>query len=95
MAIQFVGGRTQTSNTNSPATFAVSLTLLTGGIATFPSPGDLVLIAYSEGSTTDLALSGKVTTAGFSLVSELYANDTYDMNMAVFSKVMGASPGAD
>jgi hypothetical protein len=92
MAIQFVGGRTQTSNTTSPSTFAVSLMLLTGGIATFPSPGDLVLIAYSEGSGTDLDLSGKIATSGFSLVSEIYANDTYDVNMAVFSKVMGAVP---
>lgn len=94
MAIQYVGGQTAAITAVSPATQTVTFSL-TGGTASTPAAGDLVLVLYTASSTTDDNLSSKMLTAGYTQVSELYSNGTaYDANMAVFRKFMGASPDA-
>lgn len=94
MSIQYVGGQKEEITAVSPATQTVTFSL-TGGTASTPAAGDLVLVLYTASSTTDDNLSSKMLTAGYTQVSELYSNGTaYDANMAVFRKFMGASPDA-
>lgn len=86
MAIQYVGGQTFFAQTGS-VTFN-----LTGGIASTPATDDLVLISYAEASSGDVSLASAITTSGYTQVAELFANDSNDANLAVFYKVMGATP---
>lgn len=86
MAIQFVGR-------SSGSTTPVSLTALTGGIDTAARQNDLVVYLLSFGSTADVDLS--VTTSGYTEIADLYANDTYDANISVGYKFMGATPDTD
>ena len=83
MAIQFVGR-------SSSATTPLSLTALTGGIDTAARENDLVVYLLSLGDITDVNLA--VTTTGYTEVADLYANDTYDANISVGYKFMGATP---
>lgn len=53
-------------------------------------PGDMVIVALMIGARTDVAMS--MNTAGYTKVTELYANDTEDTNLAVFWKIMGQTP---
>lgn len=85
----FVGGKVyQTSGSTSGAT--ISLTDLLGGIATSPSAGDLVIVAYATISTSDQAIS--VTTSGYTTAAHLWADDSADTNLEVAYKVMSGSP---
>lgn len=86
MAIQFVG---RGSSTSTP----LSLTALTGGIDTAARENDLVVYLLSLAGTTDINLA--VTTTGYTEVADLYANDTYDTNISVGYKFMGATPDTD
>lgn len=87
-AVAYVGGQVGSfaGKTNATTvTFA-----LTNGSASTPAAGDLVIVAYSVGSTADRALtiqngsSVDYTLAG----SELYQNDTYDSNLRVAYRFM-------
>lgn len=75
----------------------ISLTALTGGISASVAAGDVVFVlaAGDVNATTNIDMSGVVTTSGYNLVTELYGNSTLDANFAVFYKVMGGSPDAD
>lgn len=83
MAIQFVGR-------SSGSTTPVSLTALTGGIDTAARENDLVVYLLSFASTADVDLF--VSTSGYTEIADLYANDTYDTNISVGYKFMGATP---
>lgn len=95
MAIQYVGGKNALVEAGDTPNVVISLTDLAGGLATLPSTGDIVLVAYSIGSSTDIAMAAKMVTSGYTQVAELYANDTYDANLSVWYKIMGATPDTD
>lgn len=86
--IQFVGGATAAqSGSSSPS---ISLTGLTGGLASSPSPGDLVVVAVESNAAGNLALSA--STSGFTQVVDLHGDDTVDANLLVAYKIMSGSP---
>jgi hypothetical protein len=92
MAITYVGGQGagfagKTGTTT--VTFA-----LTGGLASVPAAGDLVVVAYHVGATSDLALTIRNASAvDYTLIgSELYQNDTYDSNLRVAYRFMPGTP---
>ena len=78
MALSFVGGGTGSSGTGGNITLT-----LTAGIA----QNDVVYVAFGIGSTTDKILA--MTTAGYTKLAEVFISGT---NLAVFRKVMGATP---
>lgn len=86
----FVGGKVAvfagtTSTTN------IVLTDLTGGLASAPAAGDIVIVAYAVGAAADRTIG--VTTADYTEEQELYANGTsYDSNLSVSWKKMGGTP---
>lgn len=87
MAITYVGGLTAQITAVTPATQSISLTSL--GLAS----GDFVLVSYTTAAASDGVLSGKISTSGYTFVTELYGNgSTNDANMAVFQKFMGSTP---
>lgn len=57
---------------------------------------DIVIVSYNEAATSDLALS--MVTSGYTAVpndlslNDLYSDDTFDTNLGVFYKFMGATP---
>lgn len=91
MAISYVGGQTASITVASPTTQSITYAL-TGGSNSTPSNGDLVIVGYGEGAGGDATLSSRISTTGFSLVTELFAADTNNSNLAVFRKFMGATP---
>lgn len=85
----YVGGYvTQFAGTTS--TTSVTLTSLTGGIASAPAAGDLVIVGYGISSTTNVDVT--ISTAGYTEVYDLYEDDTYDANLGVFYKTMSGTP---
>jgi len=88
--IQFVGSTTAAITASGSTDTNVSLTSLTGGLASAPEAGDLVIVYYGTGSIADRAIG--VTTAGYTEVAELYSNDSQDTNLSVNYKLMGATP---
>lgn len=82
MAIQYVGGASVGS---TAATYDLSLTALSGGIGTSPAAGDLILVNSTLVATSDVVLGP--TTAGYTEVTELFANDTRDSNQDVSYKI--------
>lgn len=80
--IEYVGGKTVVLAGGSAV---VSLTDLTGGLATEPSADDLIIVSFGGGGTGDQIIG--VTTPGYTEVSELYADDTVDANLSVNHKV--------
>ncbi len=85
--ITFVGGKS-IGGLGTTADIVISLTDLVGGIGTKPVKGDVVIVAFSTGSTVNRDL----VIAGFTEIADLYADDTYDTNLAVAYKVMGDTP---
>lgn len=81
--IEYVGGRTlgfagTTSNVN------VSLSgTLSGGLASSPSVGDLVIVYFGTGSTADRDLVIGSFFFPYTEVTELYADSTFDTNLVV------------
>jgi hypothetical protein len=86
-SIQYVGGYVQGfAGTFNDVT--ISLTSLTGGLATQPAVGDFVIIYFGTAST----LNRNLVVSGYTEVVELYSNDTYDTNFVIARKFMGATP---
>jgi len=85
--IQYVGGYVVGFfGTTSEVT--ITLTSLTGGLASSPAAGDIVIVYFGTGSTADQNL----VVSGYTEVVELYANSTYDTNLVVAYKFMGVTP---
>lgn len=82
----FVGGTS--AGGNGDAYTSISLTSLTGGIASAPAAGDFVLVVHGYSATSDF----DVAITGYTELVDLYANDTEDANMAVAWKLMTATP---
>ena len=86
--IQYVGGYVQGFN-GTTRDVTISLTSLTGGLASAPAAGDLVIVYFGVASSTNLDL---VVGSSYTEIVELYANDTEDTNLVVARKFMGATP---
>lgn len=88
MALQYVGGNVATKAGATSGNSTISLTTLTGGLATSASAGDFVIAVYATGSTADRALTITDGTTAYTLIgTELYANGTsYDTNLRVAYK---------
>lgn len=86
--IEYVGGRVL-GRSGTGDRFTVSLTSLSGGLASAPAAGDLVIIYFGAGSEADENL---VVGDGYTEVVELYSDDTFDTNLVVARKFMGVIP---
>lgn len=93
MAIQYVGGRTD-SRLGATSNYTVSLTGLTGGVGTAPATGDLVVVTNVIGSTANRhASTAVVSPSGYTDLTRLDADGTtYDATVGVSYKFMGATP---
>lgn len=85
--IQYVGGYT-TSYTGT-ATTSVSLTSLTGGIASAPSIGDLVI--FCIGNASDGTTTINMGTSDYTSIVDLYTNDTYDTSLYALYKILSTA----
>lgn len=90
MALEYVGGKTASIAGSTSTATNVSLTDLTGGLASAPAANDIVIVAYATCSAADRAIG--VNTAGYTEIAELYANDARDANLSVSWKIMGGNP---
>lgn len=92
--MEYVGGSTATKAGSTSGTSTISLTSLTGGIASSAQAGDLVVAVFATGAAADRTLSITDGTNAYSLVgSELYRNGvSYDSNLRVAYKYL---TGAD
>lgn len=91
MAIQYVGGVTASGAGSTTTGLTLSLTALTGGIASSPSEGDIIVVGVSSGSITSRTLT--ISTSGYSAITAgLYSNSSIDTNLYTFYKVMGSTP---
>lgn len=86
--LQYVGGYT-TSSAGGTTTLTIPLTSLTGGLASAPAAGDLVIAAVGIAGTAAVAYK---LPAAYTQLALLYANDTYDANLMVGFKLMTATP---
>jgi hypothetical protein len=94
MAITYVGGTSASITPSLSTTTNVSLTGLTGGIASAPATDDLVLVLYAVGSAVDVDIG--VVTSGYTEDLELYqGGTTYNANLSVSRKFMGGTPDTD
>lgn len=91
MAWQYVGG---TSGAGTSTGYAVSLTGLTGGLASAPNAGDLVVVFSGFGNTASSApnISGNNSGAYSPATAAQHVNDTWDTEFRSFYAVMGATP---
>lgn len=89
-SIQYVGGKTWTT-TGTSGTTSVSLTDLTGGLASAPAAGDFVIVAYNVGGNLDPDRDVQVTT-GYTEVADIFGNSFMQANLGVFYKFMPGTP---
>jgi len=83
----FVGGRgLEAAATQTPS---YTLTTLTGGIASSPSIGDIVIACIAFKSVFNLNIT--CTTAGYTEVADLFQSDTNSINFAAYYKVLTAA----
>jgi hypothetical protein len=92
--ITYVGGKTSSGTLGGSATTpTISLTDLTGGLASAPVQNDFVVVALcasASGGGSDLNLT--MSSAGWTEQHDLFADSTSDTNLAVYTKKMGSSP---
>lgn len=79
--LQFVGGRAASSTGQTPS---YSLTGLTGGLASSPSIGDIVVVAVGFSDSTDRDIT--CTTAGYTELADLKVGTLAATQMGVFYK---------
>lgn len=87
--IQYVGGRVS-AYLGTTSDITVGLTTLTGGIATQPAEGDLVIVYFGTGSSS--TGNTNLVVSGYTEVVELFSQDTNSTNFVVARKFMGATP---
>lgn len=94
MAIQYVGGQVA-GRTNPSAALLVTFSL-TGGLASTPAAGDLVIVTCVTGSAAGNPAMAVTTPAGYTALGQLNQSAvTADTSMDVSYKRMGESPDAD
>ncbi len=84
----YVGGTMADQSTTGD--LVLSLTSLTGGVASSPAAGDLVIVAFAGPSLTNKDLT--MVTTGYTELADLWSIDTNYLNLGIFAKVMGATP---
>jgi hypothetical protein len=92
MALQYVGGTSGTGTSNG---YTVSLSgTLTGGVASSPAAGDVVVVASAFGNTASSApaVSGNNSGAYLTAGAAVHSNDTWDTEFRAFYQVMGSTP---
>lgn len=87
MAIGFRGAVTAQGTT---ANLTLNLTALTGGSGSAALADDVVLVWGGRAASVNDDVS--MSTAGYTELADLYANDTADINAGLFRKVMGGTP---
>lgn len=93
MAWQFVGSTT--ANGNGATSYAVSLNgTLTGGIASSPAEGDLVVVFFGTAgtATATYTATGNNSSTYQATTAVGYSNDTWDSIFRAMFQVMGATP---
>ena len=85
--ISYVGGYKQ-GILGTVADVVVPLTSLSDGLDTAPSEGDVVVAYFSVGNNTSIAMA----IDGYTVLADIRANDTYDVELLVAYKIMGATP---
>lgn len=85
--IKYVGGYVE-GFVGQTTDKTITLTSLTGGLASQPSADDFVIVYFGTSSTADRNL----VVSGYTEVVELWANDDSDTNLAVAYKFMTATP---
>lgn len=83
----FVGGASQVG---TGSTITVDLTALAGGSDAAPQEGDLVVVVWGHGDTSNRTMS--VSTSGYTVRQDLYQTETWDPNLGVAWKFMGSTP---
>lgn len=91
-SLQYVGGQDNSfagTTSNTDITFA-----LNNGLASTPAAGDLVVVTFCTGSTVDrtLSITNTAGTAYTLMGSELFSDDTFDVNMRVAYRFMPGTP---
>jgi hypothetical protein len=89
-AIEYVGGKTWTT-TGTSGTTSVSLTDLTGGLASAPAAGDFVIVAYNVSAQLDPDRDVQVT-SGYTEVADIFGDSFMQANLGVFYKFMPGTP---
>ncbi len=92
---QYVGGTTNSeaaTTFSEPGQISVDLTTLSGGLASSPQAGDLVLIVIGSSGTQVDDYDVKMVTSGYTEQVELFSSDTQKTNFGVYTKIMGATP---
>lgn len=91
---RYVGGASsyETGSYAEPGQISISLTSLTGGLASSPSAGDLVVIVIGSCGSQTSDYDVKMLTSGYTERVELFASDTVKTNFGVFTKFMEATP---
>lgn len=87
--IQYVGAYTST-NATAEADVSFSLTSLTGGLASAPSVGDLVVVCVSTGSSSGSGNTPSVTT-GYTTVADAFADDSNSAHLFIAYKLLTAA----
>jgi hypothetical protein len=87
LPIEYVGGYVEGFGGTS-SNKIISLTSLTGGIGSRPSPGDFVLVYFGTGSNNNRNL----IIAGYTEIDDLSSSDTIRTNLTVGYKFMGVTP---
>jgi hypothetical protein len=90
--IIFVGGKIVSGGSvgTGAANLTVSITDLTGGIASAPTEDDIVVVGYARGSNgrTDQNLQ----VVGFNELVDIFSDDTYETDLCIAWKRMGYTP---
>ena len=87
--LEFVGGVALGSNSTGIQSPSFDLTGLTGGIASSPASGDIVICAVGFENGTDLNIT--CTTSGYTEVADLYQNASLDAQLGVYYKVLSSA----
>lgn len=89
-AKKFVGIPGTTSATNIPLNSGWNTGFGDGNATFAPATDDIVIVTYCVGANADVAIG--VNTTGYTEEAELYSDNTFDTNLSVSWKRMGATP---
>lgn len=90
--ITYVGGKSATWDGDG-STRTISLTNLSGGLATSPSENDFIVVSMAIISSSSGDMNLAIT--GYDERCDIYKDDTVTLNFGVFTKHAGASPDTD
>ncbi len=89
--IVYVGGKVD-SRATTTGSWVVSLSGLSGGIASSPAAGDLVVVVFGQSAAGDFNM---ILNTGYTEVIDLWSADSSEINLGVYHKIMGGTPDTD